>query len=72
MSYGRLFYLRFLKGFSTVELEQLFPNEKRKICVVALCSLPDQTLQNVVRENVRKRVLKIRTACFRRWGYPRQ
>ncbi len=68
MSYANIFYMRFLKGLSTLQLEGLFPDEKRKICVVALCSLPDQTLQSILNERAFKRVQKIRTACFHRWG----
>ena len=68
MSYGNLFYLRFLKGLSTLELERLFPQEKRKVCVIALCSLPDGTLQTVLNERAFRRVQKIREACFQRWS----
>ena len=68
MSYANLFYLRFLRGLSTLELESLFPEEKRKVCVVALCSLPDRTLQSVLNERAFRRIQKIREGCFHRWG----
>ena len=68
MSYANLFYLRFLRGLSTLELERLFPGEKRKVCVVALCSLPDQTLASVLNERVFRQIQKIRESCFHRWG----
>ena len=67
MSYANIFYLKFLTGLSTLQLEQLFPGEKHKICVVALCSLPDQTLQPLLDKVTLQRVRKIREACFRRW-----
>lgn len=67
MSFKKIFYLRFMDGLSTLELEKLFPNEKRKICMVALCSLPDQTLYSVLRRDMLRRVLKVRNACFKRW-----
>jgi hypothetical protein len=69
MSFANIFYLRFMKGLSTVELESRYPDEKRKIAIVALCSLPDQTLRSVANSRIRGRVQRIRERCLRRWGH---
>lgn len=61
MSFAELFRLRFFKGLTTLELEKLFPHEKQKICLVALCSLPDDMLRNVLRAEDASKVLALKS-----------
>ncbi len=68
MSFSELFRLRFMQGLSTLELQRLFPKEKNKICLVALCSLPDALLKSVLRQGDADKVLALKHAHLARLG----
>lgn len=50
MTYRKLAYLKFEKGWTTQELMQKFPTEIERVSEVALVDLPVHVLEDVVTE----------------------
>ena len=50
MTYEKLFYLKFKKGYSTYELAKLYPNQIGQVSEVALLDIPEETLKAVIKE----------------------
>lgn len=62
--YGKLFYLKFVRGLSTVELMDRFPEDIHEISEIALLGLPWPTLRKVVREkSALSHLLQVKRNC---------
>jgi hypothetical protein len=50
MTYNKLFQLKFREGISTYELVRRFPKDIQRVSEMAMLEVPDETLQEVVKE----------------------
>ena len=61
MTYQKLFYLKYKKGFSTTELAHKFPEEINRVTAIALIEVPEETLRKVVTEETSyKKIIRLK------------
>lgn len=61
MTYEKLFYLKYKKGYSTCDLAKRYPDQIDRVNEVALLDIPEKTLRQVLKEEASlRRVIRLK------------
>ena len=60
MTYGKLFELKFRDGFTTCDLMQRFPQDRKRVSEIALLDVPSNRLRELLPESDFNRVIRLK------------